>query len=144
MKRIISATVLMSGMFFFLCFSLAGLSGNAQSIQPEPSHNFQIFVEKTADGIMLKSTKGTAWINLSFSLRDYQEMTIDEFGMVDPDAAAVENGDKALADFCFTIMKTREGIVLKSRKGTAWKELTLSLPMHKSQVIDQQGLVEVD
>ncbi|MCO5286593.1 MAG: hypothetical protein M9898_09285 [Chitinophagaceae bacterium] len=142
MKRIISTGVLMSGMLFFLCFSLIGLSGNAQSIQPEPSHNFQIFVERTADGIMLKSTKGTAWINLSFSLRDYQEMTIDEFGMVDPDATGADNSDKALADFCFTIMKTRGGIVLKSLKGTAWKELTFSLPMDNSQVIDQQGLVE--
>ncbi|HRP43692.1 MAG TPA: hypothetical protein PLU27_02890 [Ginsengibacter sp.] len=138
MKNTISPKVLLSGAFFFFFSSLWSISGNAQSIQPEQSHNFQIFVEKTADGIMLKSTKGTAWINLSFSLRDYQEMTIDEFGMVDPDATGADNSDKALADFCFTIMKTREGIVLKGRKGTAWKELTFSLPMDKSQVIDQQ------
>ena len=42
--------------------------------------DFKIIIEKTDNGIKMKSEKGSAWINLSFSLNNYRAQAVDEYG----------------------------------------------------------------
>ena len=38
--------------------------------------DFKIIIEKTDKGIKMKSTKGSAWIDLSFSLNNYRPQAV--------------------------------------------------------------------
>ena len=53
----------------------------AQEKKSSDLKNFTIIVEKTENGIKMQSAKGTAWIDLSFSLNNYQSQAVDEYGM---------------------------------------------------------------
>ncbi|MEZ5044664.1 MAG: hypothetical protein R2828_32510 [Saprospiraceae bacterium] len=52
-----------------------------QSDNNENLPKLLITVAKTDNGISLKGLKGTAWTDLSFSLRNSQRRMIDQFGM---------------------------------------------------------------
>ncbi|MFN7703744.1 MAG: hypothetical protein ACK5OS_03910, partial [Chryseotalea sp.] len=61
---------------------------------------FVIELEKTETGLKLIGVKGTAFKELTFSLRDKYKQRIDEYGMVMKETSA--NGvDANLADFEF-------------------------------------------
>lgn len=105
--------------------------------------SFKIIIEKTEKGIKLKSTEGSAWIDLSFSLNNNQPQAVDEYGMADLKNVSKDK-DKALADFLFTITKTDNGIALKGLEGTAWKELKFSLAPNKKQAIDKFGMTSLN
>ena len=45
--------------------------------------DFKVIVEKTDNGIKMKSKKGSAWIDLSFSLDNYRLQAVDEYGMTE-------------------------------------------------------------
>jgi hypothetical protein len=102
---------------------------------------FKITIEKTENGLALQSHKGSAWIDLSFTLADDQPQGIDEYGMVQLDKAS-PNKDANLANYLFAITKTKDGIKLTSREGTAWKELSFTLPKNKKQTINQFGMTD--
>ena len=104
---------------------------------------FKVIVEKTDNGIKMKSEKGSAWIDLSFSINNYQPQAIDEYGMTELKSVS-ENKDKNLADFLFTIIKTENGIELKGIEGTAWTELKFSLAENKKQAINQFGMTSLN
>ncbi|MBP6398465.1 MAG: hypothetical protein KA340_11325 [Saprospiraceae bacterium] len=69
------------------------------------------------------------------------EQAIDEYGMTHPDYVSTEK-DVQLADYLFTIVKTKNGVLLMGKEGTAWKELSFSLKPNAVQMIDQYGMVK--
>ena len=105
--------------------------------------DFKVIVEKTDNGIKMKSEKGSAWIDLSFSLNNDRPQAVDEYGMTELKNVS-ENKNEKLADFLFTITKTENGIELKGIEGTAWTELKFSLAENKKQAIDQFGMTSLN
>jgi hypothetical protein len=100
---------------------------------------FKITIENTDNGIKMQSDKGSAWVELSFSLSNNKSQAIDEYGMTELGQPAT-NKDPKLADYLITITKTKEGITLTGIDGTAWKELSFSLKKNSKQTIDQFGM----
>ena len=114
----------------------------AQNKTAELKH-FKLIVEKTDNGIKMKSEKGSAWLDLSFSLNNYRPQAVDEYGMTNLKNVS-ENKDENLADFLLTITKTEDGIELKGIEGTAWTELKFSLTENKQQAFDQFGMTSLN
>jgi len=105
---------------------------------PSELQEFKMAIKKTDKGLELQGLKGSAWTNLSFTLNNHRPQAVDEYGMTDVEKST--GSDTKLADFLFTIEKTKNGILLKGIKGTAWKELSFSLIKGESQQIDQMGM----
>lgn len=124
-----------------LCLITVSTTSIAQEKISAELKEFKIKIEKTDNGLKLHSEKGCAWIDLSFSLSNNQSQVIDEYGMTQLGKVAT-NKDPKLADFLFTITKTKEGITLTGIEGTAWKELSLTLKKNSSQTIDQFGMTQ--
>ena len=61
-----------------------------------------------------QSSKGSAWIDLSFSLRKNKAQAIDEYGMTKL-AKVSTIKDPKIADYLFTITK-KKGKILLTRK----------------------------
>jgi len=123
------------------------LTGSSELVAQEKKStdlkDFKVIIEKTENGIKMKSAKGSAWIDLSFSLNNYRPQAVDEYGMTNLDKVST-NKDKNLADFLFTITKTENGIELKGIEGTAWIELKFSLAENKKQAINQFGMTSLN
>lgn len=102
---------------------------------------FKITIEKTDNGLKMQSDKGSAWIDLSISLGNNKLQAIDEYGMTQLGKVATNKNPK-LADYLFTITKTKDGVTLTGIEGTAWKELSFSLQKNRRQVIDQFGMTK--
>ncbi len=105
--------------------------------------DFKIIIEKTDQGIKMKSTEGSAWSDLSFNLKNYQPQALDEYGMAELDNPS-KNKDKNIADYLFKITKTKNGIELEGIVGTVWTELKFSLPKNKKQAINQFGMTSLN
>ncbi|MBP8067035.1 MAG: hypothetical protein KAY27_00595 [Pedobacter sp.] len=106
----------------FLTAVLTNLSFTFPSTVDEIK-KFSILVENTSNGVKLTCTEGAAWKELAFSLKQDESQFVDQFGMT----TAKQEGttkDSKLADFLFTIKKTKDGFSYKGMKGTAWKELS--------------------
>ena len=103
--------------------------------------DFKITIEKTDDGLKIKSLIGSAWVDLSFIIAKDKPQAIDEYGMTKLGAVSATRNPK-LADYLFTITKTKNGISLKGIDGTAWKVLSFNLPKNGRQTIDQFGMTE--
>ena len=101
--------------------------------------DFKFIIEKTDNGVKMKSSAGCAWIDLTFSLDFYSAQAVDEYGMTKLDNVS-EVVDNNLADFLFTITKTDKGFILNGIKGTAWTELTFSNSKNVKQMINQFGI----
>ncbi len=115
----------------------------AQEKKSDNLKNFKVVVEKTDNGIKMQSVKGSAWIDLSFSINNDKPQAIDEYGMTVLNKISSEK-DSNLADFLFTITKTENGIVLKGIEGTAWTDLSFSLLENGKQAIDQFGMTKLN
>ena len=120
------------------CSNLIAQENNAIDLK-----DFKIVVEKTEDGIKMHSMQGSAWADLSFSLKNDRPHAIDEYGMTDLGKVSSEK-DANLADFLFTITETKSGIALKGIEGTWWKDLSFSLAENEKQAIDQFGMTELE
>ena len=132
--------------FSIMVMTLLFLTATSELIAQEKTaelKDFKLIVEKTENGIKMKSEKGSAWIDLAFSLNNYQPQAVDEYGMTELKNVS-ENKDGNLADFLFTITKTENGIELKGIEGTAWTELKFSLTKNKQQAIDQFGMTSLN
>ncbi len=105
--------------------------------------DFKIVLKKTEDGIKMQSIEGSAWIDLAFSINNYQQQAIDEYGMTALDRLSSVK-DPNLADYLFTISKTENGIVLRGIEGTAWTDLSFSLRENGKQAIDQFGMTKLN
>lgn len=113
----------------------------AQEQSSSDFKDFKITIEKTDDGLKMHSSKGSAWFDLSFNLPNDKPHAIDEYGMTQLDKVSSDT-DSKLADYLFTITKTKNGINLIGIDGTAWKELSITLPKNGKQTIDQFGMTE--
>ena len=112
----------------------------AQEKKSTDLKDFKIIVEKTENGIKMQSFQGSAWIDLTFNLDNDHPQAIDEYGMTKLDQISSEK-DANLADFLFTVSKTDNGIILKGIEGTAWTDLSFSLPVNGKQEFNQFGMV---
>jgi len=113
----------------------------AQEQSSSDLKDFKITIEKTDNGLKMHSSEGSAWIDLSFSLANDKTQAIDEYGMTQLDKVS-SNKDSNLADYLFTITKTKDGISLTGIEGTAWKGLSFTLCENGKQMIDQFGMTE--
>lgn len=132
--------------FSTLLMALLFLIASSEIVAQEKTtdlKDFKLIVEKTDNGIKMKSAKGSAWTDLSFSLNNYRPQAIDEYGMTELKNVSV-NKDEKIADFLFTITKTENGIELKGIEGTAWTELKFSLADNQKQAIDQFGMTSLN
>jgi hypothetical protein len=102
---------------------------------------FKITIELTDNGLQLHSDKGSAWIDLSFSIASGELRAIDEYGMTEPGKVSTIK-DSKISDYLFTITRTKEGIVLNGLQGTAWKELSFSLHKNEKRSINQLGMTD--
>jgi len=55
--------------------------GNGENRENENSSDFLITVQKTDNDLIFKGLNGTAWTDLSFSIKPFMPQTIDEMGM---------------------------------------------------------------
>jgi hypothetical protein len=101
--------------------------------------DFKIEFQSTNNGLKLIGQKGTAFKELSFSLRDNVQQGIDAFGMTMPETRKNTKDDN-LADFEFTIEKVNKEYVLVGKRGTAWKRLSFTFSLNNKAIIDQNGV----
>ncbi|MBP6586074.1 MAG: hypothetical protein WAS56_02465 [Saprospiraceae bacterium] len=124
---------------FFLL--ICSLESKAQDQNIADVKEFKITIEQTDKGLKMQSSKGSAWIELSFSLRKNKAQAIDEYGMTKL-AKVSTIKDPKIADYLFTITKKKGKILLTGIEGTVWKELSFSLPKKTKQSIDHLGMTE--
>lgn len=124
-------------------FSLVlGAESMAQGEDSTELQDFEITIEKTDRGIQMQSSNGSAWLDLSFTLSPDTPQAIDEWGMTGLDDMSADK-DPRLADYLFTISYSTSGkISLTGLEGTAWKELSFTLPENGKQAINQFGMIE--
>lgn len=140
MKTKLNFTRLLLNLFITLFVITASSCLMAQEKKSTDLKDFKIVIEKTKNGIKMQSFKGSAWINLTFSINNNSTQAIDEYGMTTLDQISSEK-DVNLADFLFTVSKTENGIALKGIEGTAWTDLSFSLSENGKQEINQFGMV---
>ena len=105
------------------------------------SSKFLILVETTSDGLKLSSNEGCAWKELAFTLTTDNSQAIDQYGMTSLINRANPSEDKNLDNFLIIIKKTKNGISLEGKEGTAWVNLSFSCPQGKCyQYIDFKGM----
>lgn len=112
----------------------------AQEKKPAQLKDFKIVVVMTEHGIKMQNTKGSAWIDLSFTLNNNRPQAIDEYRMTELDKIS-SHKDANFADFLFTVSRNENNILLKGIAGTAWTDLSFSFSANGKQEIDQYGLV---
>lgn len=106
----------------------------SQGIATPGIGSFLILIETTADGFKMICEKGCAWKELSFDLNPYKPQAIDQWGMTSLDKHDKQEKDTSLANFLFTVKKTKEsGVGLEAMEGTAWKLLSFRGPGNKSR-----------
>lgn len=116
-----------------------GINANAQTESDSTSSKFLLLIENTEDGIKITSSKGCAFKELTFSLKEGQIQEIDQFGIRCSDDEIVKDDNLTL--FRFTIKKVEGGLSFEGIDGTTWKKLSFSCPINCSQLIDQNGMI---
>jgi hypothetical protein len=101
--------------------------------------DFKIEFQSTNNGLKLIGQNGTAFKELSFSLKENVQQGIDQFGMTIPETKK-NSKDENLADFEFTIEKVNKEYVLVSKKGTAWARLSFTFSPNNKAIVDQNGV----
>jgi hypothetical protein len=143
MKTILNLKKLIPTLLITVFVLSASTNLIAQEKKSTDLKDFKVVVEKTEDGLKMQSRKGSAWTELSFSINNDRLQAIDEYGMTALGQVSTNKGSN-LADFLFTITKTKDGIVLKGIEGTAWTDLSFSLSENGRQAIDQFGMTKLN
>ena len=141
MKRKLNLHVTMLSLFTLAFLFLLNPVLFAQEKESPELEEFAIALTKSNNGVKMQGLKGTAWIDLSFTLKNDVPQAVNQYGMTTLDKVAAEQ-DPALADFLFTITRTDRGFELKGLAGTAWTELKFTLADNKTLAIDQYGMVQ--
>ena len=135
------------GPLLYLLIALFVLTANSELIAQDNKStdlkDFKLVIETTESGIKMQGIKGSAWIDLFFSIKNDLPQAIDEYGMTRLDTVS-SSKDSNLADFLFTITRTNNRIELKGIEGTAWTDLSFSLAEDKKQAIDQNGMTKLN
>jgi bla regulator protein BlaR1 len=106
------------------------------------STKFLILVETINGGLKLTGQEGCAWKELTFIIKQDSLQAIDQYGMTTLNGENPKE-DKDLSNFLFIIEKTKEGISLLGKRGTAWSNLSFScLKGQCYQYIDFNGMTE--
>lgn len=129
------------GITLLMIFMTGSLSSVFSKSEETEKTKFLILLEKTKDGIKLSGVQGCAFKELSFSLKDYNSQAIDQFGMSSLKRDKPEK-DNNLANFLFTIKKTKEGFSLEGIEGSTWKNLSFNCSGTCRQFIDQNGMTD--
>ena len=143
MNNVTKGNPLLPLLLFTLLLALAPAGLFSQDQQEKEYKDFKISIQNTADGVKLRSTRGSAWITLSFNLDIGEAQAIDEYGMTRV-GRVYNKKNPELADFLFTLTKTEEGILLKGIEGTAWTELRFSLRSGQKQRFDAYGMTKLN
>ncbi len=101
--------------------------------------DFKIEFQSTNNGLKLIGQKGTAFKELSFSLKENVQQGIDQFGMTIQETKKNTKDDN-LAEFEFTIEKVNKEYVLVGKKGTAWTRLSFTFSPTNKAIVDQNGV----
>ncbi len=126
---------------FVLFLATLSFESIGQKQSPDDLKAFRIEIQQTENGLKMKSTKGSAWLELDFNLIKYKPQAIDEYGMTQLGAESSVK-DPKLADYLFTISRTKDGIALIGVEGTAWTKLAFSLSRNGRQSIDEMGMAD--
>lgn len=119
-----------------------GSSFTNQNKRTTESSEFVISIKTNGNKIIMKSEKGCAWEELTYTLIEKNEMqVIDEHGVGSLNNVSTNKKD-SLAHFLFKIEKTKQGLKLKGIEGTAWKELSFTLRKNRFQKIDNLGMLQ--
>ncbi len=113
----------------------------AQQVASGDLKDFNITIENTDKGLQFYSDRGSAWVNLSFNIRKGKTQAIDEFGMTRLKNVSTKGHEK-LANYLLTVKKSKNSIMVTGIEGTAWKELSFTLPKNRKQTINQFGMAE--
>ena len=113
-----------------------GINVNAQTTYES---KFLLLIENTENGIKITSSKGCAFKELTFSLREGQTQEIDQYGMRKADE--IRKVDNNLASFRMTIKKEKDVIYLEGIEGTVFSELSFLCLIGKNQLINQNGML---
>tara|TARA_R110001632_G_scaffold107700_6_gene217419 strand:+ start:3171 stop:3596 length:426 start_codon:yes stop_codon:yes gene_type:complete len=119
-----------------------GSSFTNQKKRSTESSTFVISIKTNGNEIIMKSEKGCAWKELTYTLIQGDKIkVVDEYGVSALNNVS-ENKDASLTDFLFKIEKTKQGLKLKGIEGTAWVELSFSLAENRFQRIDNLGMLQ--
>ncbi|MCX2744141.1 hypothetical protein OO013_09705 [Mangrovivirga sp. M17] len=121
-------------LILFINFSLVAQRDNSSL------KTFEIKIEKDGNEIKLECQNGCSWEKLNFTINENVFQKIDKNGMVGLRGDSLLSGTN-YNKFLFAIAQTGNEVDLIGLKGMAWKKLHISLRPHKSQLIDEYGLV---
>jgi hypothetical protein len=130
-----------------LLYALLLLGTSSRALAQEDVHvkvaKFSILVETVGDEIKLSCSEGCAWKQLSFSSSVKKDaQAVDQFGMTTIPRNALKE-DPLIANFLFTIKRTKEGVTLEGKEGTIWPSLTFDCPGGKCKhPIDGWGMAD--
>ena len=111
------------------------------STNKKTPHKFLILIERTENGLKLTSSEGCAWSELSFTISQDMQQTVSQLGMTTPDQTSTKDNN-GLYDFLIVFTKTKDGISLVGKKGTAWTQLKFTCPVGNChQYIDLSGMI---
>jgi hypothetical protein len=113
-------------------FVILILGTSSSALAQEDVHvkvaKFSILVETVGDEIKLLCSVGCAWKQLSFSSSVKKDaQAVDQFGMTTIPRNTLKE-DPLIANFLFTIKRTKEGVTLEGKEGTIWPSLTFDCP----------------
>jgi len=106
--------------------------GNEEDSEPSATNNFLASVERTENSIRLKCYDCYRWADLKLKLNT--EYIINDFGF---SQGKTIDSDK----YAFSIKATKNEVVFKGLKNTAWKDLKFTLNNDSKQFFNQLGMV---
>jgi hypothetical protein len=115
----------------------------AQEKNPSELTNFKLELTTTGNDVKIRSTEGSAWIDLAFSTNKDQPQAINEYGMTTLDQAS-EKHETNRPNYLFTVTKIKNEIVLAGIKGTAWTNLSFSLKNNQIVALNQFGMTKLN
>jgi len=125
---------------FIACVTLVSIPfATAQELIPKEVQGFELVIENSESGILMKGNSGTAWVELGFSLRSGRVPVVDSFGVTQVKGDQFRE-DVSNANFSFKITRKNNQINLTSFHGTHWTDLSFTLPKDEKLVINQFGV----
>jgi|GEM_PF-324533 len=113
------------------------LKANKINIEKEELNSFVISIQKNKNSIRLKCTKGCRWADITLDTKSRSRYIINDYGF--------SEGKTLKTDiFAFSIEPSRSGVHFSSLKGTAWLDLSFSLPKNQIQFINEKGMLTLN
>src|SRR5690606_2924618 len=133
-----TSQIIALGIIITLLFALGPLTLNAQELK-ENTSDFKILMQRQGNEVILKCEEGGAWKTLSYNNQN-EEQAINELGMTSIETN--KDSISGMSHFLITISKTENGLSMKGLKGTAWRDLSFTLPEFKTQAINRFGMTD--